>query len=612
MSNDFFYLQKDNLFALPIIHYNMETASEVCKAIRTHKPACVAVEMAENLQLQLLHAASRLPDISIVTAYKKNRSPIYYFCEPCDAAFEALRSSLEVGIPSFCIDLDIDDYPEFREPLPDPYSIFRIGLKEYYHVYQQSALENKLPQTMQDRNRELHMAKKLKELCLKYDSVLFVGGMFHFDRILSMIDKTSFPHFDSFQRDYVEIATLTEDSMHEIMQEWGWISLHYENSRKAFIEGGEELFPPDRQKLIFNLLKQAAKAYKENTGNTFAGYHLRNTMKFARNYALITGRLLPDLFQLLSSAKGCVEHNFAYEVFKIATEYPFRKNIEGLPELPLTIEEVWGQSKKIHLHLKQPSRKSFNSFFHRKDKSKASFYPPGPFSICSFPPEDTIIENFGTFLKKKGTQILTEEGTRSLPFSSSIEDGIDTRETIRHWSEKKLYVKVHGKPPGAVGSVVVIFDEDKPEEGKPFKEKYPWATTWIGEHNQESDMAFYATPITERIIGPGISRCEYGGFMMSYPPRRLFDVWSDPDYAECRSKAEVLLVAAIDYALKPLIAYVASKPPRTLIKSFAKRFGKKIVYIPIGQLSPVTLNKLRIFHVLDGRDKRDIAGEYII
>ena len=80
---------------------------------------------------------------------------------------------------------------------------------------------------------------------------------------------------------------------------------------------------------------------------------------------------------------------------------------------------------------------------------------------------------------------------------------------------------------------------------------------------------------------------------------------------DCRTKAEVLLMAAIDYAVKPVVVYVANAPPRSFLKSFAKRYGKKIVYIPIGQLSPITLNKLRAFHVLDGHDKREIADEYI-
>src|SRR5262249_53867712 len=152
-------------------------------------------------------------------------------------------------------------------------------------------------------------------------------------------------------------------------------------------------------------------------------------------------------------------------------------------------------------------------------------------------PEDVAVEKFGDFLKKKGTQLLLEEGARTIPFMTSLEDGIDTKETIRHWYEKKLFVKTRGKPPGGVGSVVVIFDEDKGEEPNMNPERYPWHTTWLGEHSQESDMAFYATHMADNIVGPGISRCEYGGFMMSYPPRRMLDVWSDPDYQFCRSKA---------------------------------------------------------------------------
>jgi hypothetical protein len=124
-------------------------------------------------------------------------------------------------------------------------------------------------------------------------------------------------------------------------------------------------------------------------------------------------------------------------------------------------------------------------------------------------------------------------------------------------------------------------------------------------------MSFYATDMADHVVGPGISRCEYGGFLMSYPPRRMFNIWMDPDYEECRTKAEVLLAAAIDYAVQPGVVYVASKPPRPFFKSFAKRFGKKLIYIPIGQLSPITLNKIRSFHVLDGHDKREIADEYI-
>ncbi|MDP1836039.1 MAG: hypothetical protein Q8K75_08965 [Chlamydiales bacterium] len=600
-----FYLQQDNIYAVPIIHYNMEMTAQVKLAFDLIQPDCVAVELAETMQLQLLHAASRLPDISVVCTYDQRRQPVYYMSEPCDGAFEALRSALEKQIAAFCIDLDVDNYPEIHENFPDPYAVHRIGLEAYYKAYRHAL--GKPTKSQIDQQRELYMARRLKELSLTYDKVLFVGGMYHVEDVLHLTKKDSFPNLEHVARSVVEISTLTEDSCRDVLAEPAFVSHAYEEARSLM----NSSFPPDRQKLIYQLYKDASVTYTEATGCEFPGYNLRNLMKFVRNYALLNGRLMPDLFQLLTSAKGCVDHNYAYEVWQLATSYPHLHNIDSLNELDLSIEEVWGHSKIVRFHMREPRRKGGMFRQRRKDRSKIRFKPPGPFSICSYPPEDVVVERFGDFLQKKGTQLLSEESARTVPFTTSLEDGIDTRETIRHWHEHTLYVKTKGKPPGGVGSVVIVFDEDRDEDASQQGEKYPWRTTWLGEHSQESDMAFYATPITQNVVGPGISRCEYGGFMMSYPPRRMFDVWSDPDYADCRTKAEVLLTAAVDYAVKPVVVYVASTPPRSAVKSFAKRFGKKIVYIPMGQLSPVILAKLRIFHVLDGHDRRDIAGEYI-
>jgi hypothetical protein len=43
----------------------------------------------------------------------------------------------------------------------------------------------------------------------------------------------------------------------------------------------------------------------------------------------------------------------------------------------------------------------------------------------------------------------------------------------------------------------------------------------------------------------------------------------------------------------------------------AARVNRKIVYIPIGQLSPTKLKKLRVVHVLDGYHRREQAKDYI-
>jgi DNA-binding MarR family transcriptional regulator len=99
--------------------------------------------------------------------------------------------------------------------------------------------------------------------------------------------------------------------------------------------------------------------------------------------------------------------------------------------------------------------------------------------------------------------------------------------------------------------------------------------------------------------------------MLSYPPRRMMDVWSDPDYRGALTRAEVLLMAALDYSPEKHIVYVAARPPRSIFKQMASRIGRKIVYIPLGSLSPLKLKQLRVLHILAGKDKRGIAREYI-
>ena len=77
-------------------------------------------------------------------------------------------------------------------------------------------------------------------------------------------------------------------------------------------------------------------------------------------------------------------------------------------------------------------------------------------------------------------------------------------------------------------------------------------------------MAFYATYPFDRLVGPGIGRGEYGGFLMSLPARRMYDVWRDPDYDFAETKSERLLLAGLDYSLQRYVVYVAAKPPRSI------------------------------------------------
>jgi hypothetical protein len=88
-------------------------------------------------------------------------------------------------------------------------------------------------------------------------------------------------------------------------------------------------------------------------------------------------------------------------------------------------------------------------------------------------------------------------------------------------------------------------------------------------------------------------------------------VWSDPDYRFARDPGEVLTLAAIDYSLERIVVHVAAKPPSERAHRWAAAQKKRLVHVPIGSLSPPALKRLRVMHILAGRDKRAIARDYV-
>jgi hypothetical protein len=372
----------------------------------------------------------------------------------------------------------------------------------------------------------------------------------------------------------------------------------------------------DRQLVYRGLVWLAARYYQENTGEEFKRWQHENLIRFARRYAVLQGKLLPGLLPMIYAARACVDHNYAYEFWDLATFYPWQEDspqdcslfdfdgegleIDGLRlrrfELHRTFPRLRQQMVKVPGAGREMPTDDSNDWSGAFESGR----------ICSYPPEDVVIEDYGRYLQKKAIKVQSDAHSRTEPFTTSLLDGIDMRTTLRNWADgQKLYVREERKIDGGTGSVVMIFDQDAGQN------HYPWCITWHGEHDQESDMAFYATDRRRKIVGPGIARCEYGGLMLSYPPRRLANVWSDPHYRGAKTKAEVLLFAAIDYCLDKHILYVASEAPRSFFFSLAQRFGKKLIYLPIGTLSPTSLERIRVFHVLAGHRYREIAKNYI-
>ena len=669
-SNDPANLKRGRLHYLPVVPGRMEFAEEVRKAILAERPQVVAVELPATLESSFMRAVERLPELSVILYSAKADETVYVPVEITDPFIEAIRSAQEIGAEVFFVDPDVGDRPHLNDLYPDSYAVRRLGHTAYverYRIHPQ-------PSSFELQRHAGGIAWKLQS-CDPLAEVLVVISLNLLDPVLDAMQQPQAEPLARVRREGVQVLNLHPECLAEILLEFPFVQSVYEARRYGLrheegdsqsvstevpieqralkliahtVESQEkdlativertarhvdsherteservafdrlELAVPtpperfrfmDRQRLIFRMFTEAERHYEKSTREKVAHWQRRLFSRYLRNLALMGKNLVAGLFDQTVAARSIVDDNFAWELWDLGASHLHQKASSDLMTVNISGEELWLNMKRIRLRRRLPREKARLRPLGLKGRKKEKF--PGEWAkefdgrgICSYPPEDIVLENYGLFLKKKGKSLLSEERSHTEPFSTSLLDGIDIRETLRNWHEGRLYVRQFQKVSGEVGAVVVIFDEDR-------ENRYSWQMTWLGEHSQESDMAFYSTDPYEQLVGPGITRAEYGGFLLSYPPRRMMDVWHDPDYVFAESKPETLLLAALDYTLERFVVYVAAKPPRSVFKTVASRLGRKIIYIPIGQLSPVSLKKIRAVHVLDGHDKRPNAKDYI-
>lgn len=643
---------------LPVLHGRLECAQMVRRAVERLTPSAIAVELPETLTDHVRRAVARLPLLSVIeTASEPGGRPQYLVIEPADALVEAVRRGVELGIPVHLVDRELAAYPAVRDRLPDPAAAESAGARPFLNaaLAAASASERVPEDDLREDTMAINVAALVRHQSLHDASVLVVCGLHHarglvrrLADLLAAADRPPLP-LRRIRREGHVLWHLSDNSSAEVLAEPAFINAAYERSRgtappTAMVpaQAGAvlDLFtrarqapmndpfrtpsPPDpaderpkptgRMGLLLAICQQARLRYRRRTGEDLRPGTLLRLLRYACAYALTEAAIAPDLYQLVVAARGFVDDTYAHEVWEVATAYPWQAARPEFPALDLSLRDLHQHVRTLHFHPKLLQRRRR---LMRIVKPRPKERRPGEWaerfkgdSICSYPPEDLALEQYGAFLRKRTERTLSAEQTRVVPFTTSVHDGVDVRETVRNWHQGKLYVRIEQAVRGKPGAVVVVFDDEPLEPGRE-DPKFTWHMTWQGEHEEEGDMALYATDPFADVVGPGIGRARYGGFLLNRPPGQMFGVWEDPHFGEARTKAEVLLRAALDYSIERFVVYVAAAAPRPALRRLAQRMDKKIVYVPIGQLSPVALGRLRVFHVLGDQGVRATAHRFI-
>lgn len=593
---------------LPVIHGSTNFTRVIKDRLLSSLTDCVAVALPPEFKPTIESGIDQLPSISICIQKESTDSFNYVPIDPCQPVIMGLRIATQENIPTKYIDLSCDSYEPRKVNFPDTYALRSLSYEKFCTSI---LLTIKPPTTGSLHDKRVRwMAFQLHQLEMDFHNITLICSILDWPWIKDAYNERKTYKQSSTKPENPKIYHVEKETLFFALSEFPFITYLQEKYRQEIksdkeisIDGIKEILL--RARNIF-IEKNKIKYHNLNS-QTFQIY-----LQYVRNLSIMEDRLTPDLYTLITTAKQIGGDSFAIAVLEAAREYPYVKhqtsNFQTISmgidkavineDTPIVLKnrlsEIQVEWRGINLK-PDPKIKNTTKWKHDWD----------PYGQCSWPPEDDQIESFNTHVREQTKLLLNNDLARSEKFTSSIKDGVDMRETLRHWHKGDLYVKEIPPSRGRIEIVVFIFDE------KPDPNNYQWRQTWYAEHNEESTLCFFATNYTNDLIGPGLGRATYGGCMMIYPPRPIPDIWKDPRINIAQTLEEKILEAAFFHSQEKYVTVVAPCPPKLSWRKLSKIYKKNIIHLPLKRFSNQTIEKIRRFHVLNGKQVRSFAKNFI-
>jgi len=547
------------------------------------------------------------PDFEMEFESEEYMPTSYVPIDPCQAVIAALRFAQSERIPTAFIDLEVAVFEAEVSALPDGFALREVSLESFSAAVLPAVSRPELQQT---RDRISAMASSLRKLAKKYKHTVMVCSIEHWPWIREAYQdvENEGPQDEDFQEP--EICSVQENTLVFLLSELPYITGVYEEGRIITIEQSASTAAIDG---IKRLLMSARASYMADLGKRarrITPLLLSQCLKYIRNLTLLDSRLTPDLYTITVAAKQVLGDQFAIHVVEAASNYPF---VEELPWPALSMSTDCARVpdgdmvEMVNRLAGNPMQWRSIELNRRPLKSDLKNWQMqwNPYRQCSWPPEDDLIESFRTRVLDRARASLGADLARSEKFSTSLMDGIDIRETLRHWYDGSLYVKIQPPSVGHLDACIMLFDSvANPRD-------YPWRTTWFAEHQGESTLAFYATDYRAELLGPGVAVATYGGALFLYPPRSIPDIWTDESLDFADTLEDRLVAAACVHSQSKQIALLSPKPPSSTWRKWAKRHRKTLVHVPMGQFNDGVIQQLRTVHVLNGQEVRSYAAHFI-
>jgi hypothetical protein len=534
----------------------------------------------------------------------------YVPIDPCQAVIAAIRSAIGEHIPRRYIDMETLELEPMVETMPDPYALKTLSLDRFCTA---ALMTVGRPQSEQAVRRMRYMGLRLRQLEAEFENIVFVCSIQQWPWIREAYSDPQSQLPEGDDTDEPTTYLVDDRSLMFLFGELPFITGLYERARMEWsddadvsLDGFKELLITTREKYLADLGKRARRITPKLLGQC---------LKYTRNLTLMERRLRPDLFSIATAAQQILGDQFTVHLVETARDY---LDSSALPDddgryeyVTLGIDQIRLPNGEIANLINRlpgnPTMWRTLDIRRRPDPIEIEDWQSrwNPLGQCSWPPEDTMIETFRSRVFDSAKAIMGADLAQSEKFSTSMKDGLDIRETLRHWYDGDIYVKVNPPTVGNLDAAVMLFDS--PADPR----DYSWRATWFAEHHNESTLAFFATDYRQEIIGPGIASSTYGGAMFLFPPRPIADIWNDPRLNFVETLEERLLASACLYSQSRQVALLSWLPPGAGWRRLAKRFKKTLVHIPMGSFNESMVQQMRSFHVLNGQQIRSFAADFI-
>lgn len=618
--SDFPFLKLgENITIAPLVHESGDCALAVRHLMLQQKFSCLAVALPPSFKKSVEAGIELLPAVTVAVQMeetqwgttksgvkaKKHPRCSYVPIDPCQPVISALRTAHGERIPRYFIDLEQQQWRPNAMILPDPYALKKISL-EHFAIGMLSEIPR--PEETQHVQRLQWMGTRLRELAEQQTSVLFLCSLQEWPWIREAYLEQPVIDFENDEVEEPQLCAADENSLLFILGELPYITALYEQARST-LDDDENLSIDG----IKSLLLQARTNYEQEAGpraRKITPSALSKYLVYVRNLSLIEHRLTPDMYTLIVAAQQFFGDQYAISLTDTIRQYPYAKP----SHLPVFRKSSMKGEMPDGTVVLPESRLAGHIKFWRSSRLMAQ--PPkmdqmkwekswNPYGQCSWPPEDTVIERFRTHVQQAALQLLGNDLIKTEKFTTSLKDGLDMRDTLRHWHTGDLYVKEIPPHKGSLDCVIMLFDS--PADPR----DYPYRITWHAEHHDESTLSFFASDYHTNVIGPGIAQSTYGGALFLFPPRDVHNVWRDPRFDFVDTLEERLIVAGCFHSREKHVAILSALPPGRAWQGLAKKYGRKLIHIPLSRFSQETIANLRAFHVLNGQEIRSFAAHFI-